>query len=160
MNKFLADEHRTLLKLPKAFGNCKHNSSFPVGRHISQVCMEPFEKWQVATCCFSKSFVQIGEICQPIKRKGYIKNPKRIVHTCIGQRVDVQRVSSSPLNIQLCSISMRVCVCASCVIKNCIEPFKTGIWDSPDRGNIPMGEAMRAPRNIHLMRVGLVISVD
>ncbi len=62
------------------------------------------------------------------------------------------------LNVQLCSI--HVSVCMSYVIKNCIEPFKIGTWDSQDRAIFLWGGEMRMSINIQLVRVGLVISVD
>jgi hypothetical protein len=51
--------------------------------------------------------------------------------------VYVQRDPSKPLNGQLCSVHVFVCVLY--VIKNCIEPFKTRIWGSEKQGYIPMG---------------------
>jgi hypothetical protein len=48
----------------------------------------------------------------------------------------------------------------SYVIKNCIDHSKLGSGTVKTGVIMPMGEAMRAPRNIQLVRVGLVISVD
>ncbi len=46
------------------------------------------------------------------------------------------------------------------MIKNCSEPFKTGIWDSQNGVKFLGEETIKASINIQLMRVGLVISVD
>ncbi len=56
------------------------------------------------------------------------------------------------------SCALYASVCMSCVFKNCIEQFKTEIWDSQNGATFPWEEAMRASMNIHLERVGLVIS--
>jgi hypothetical protein len=46
------------------------------------------------------------------------------------------------------------------MIKNCIKAFKIEIWESQNGTTFPWEEAMRVSKNIGLVRVGLVISVD
>jgi hypothetical protein len=45
------------------------------------------------------------------------------------------------------------------MIKNCIEQFKTRIWESQNRATFPWEEAMRASINTWLVMAGLVKSV-
>jgi hypothetical protein len=42
------------------------NPFLPIGDHLSGFSQNSFEKWQVAACCFSKEFVQIQKVYQPI----------------------------------------------------------------------------------------------
>ncbi len=74
------------------------------------------------------------------------------------QEANVQQVPSSLKCTVVCSI--HVFLCMSCVIKNCIEQFKTEIWDSQNKVTFPWEEAMRVSMNIQLVRVGLVIIID
>ncbi len=46
------------------------------------------------------------------------------------------------------------------VAKNFIELFQHKIWGSQNRDIFPWEEAVRASRNIQLIRVGLVMSID
>jgi hypothetical protein len=46
------------------------------------------------------------------------------------------------------------------VIKNCIEPCKTGIWGSQTSQTFPWEESMMASMNIQLASVEILISAD
>ncbi len=45
------------------------------------------------------------------------------------------------------------------MIKNCIAPFKTRVWESQNRATFPWEEAMGASINTWLVMAGLVKSV-
>ncbi len=127
--------------------------------------MEPFEKWQVATCCFSKSFVQIGEICQPIWRKGDIKKSEENSTYSYLYRAQGRCTASfiQPIKYSVVFyIYAGVCVRSVCHMWLKTAPNHSKLVSGTVKTGVIMlmGEAMRAHRNIDLVRVGLVISVD